>query len=111
MYKRSQSTIDPLLTILLVNFLLLSMLIVSSVTIFIAERSYNDPFAKSPPHTYVVGRCQFSTWLFDQAQLLGQISSYDACGGYAFAHRRFHTWHWINQQLFTALDQINVDVD
>ena len=44
MYKRSQSTIDPLLTILLVSFLLLSMLIVSSVTIFIAERSYNDPF-------------------------------------------------------------------
>lgn len=44
MYRKDKNTIDPVLVFILVGLLLVSTVIVSSVTIFIAERSYNNPF-------------------------------------------------------------------
>lgn len=44
MYRHQTEKKDPLMGLLLVSLLLLSTLIVSSVTIFIAERTYHNPF-------------------------------------------------------------------
>lgn len=44
MLSRETKAIDPLLTVILIGLCLLSAVVVSSVTIFIAQRSYHNPF-------------------------------------------------------------------
>ena len=44
MYQQKAAKSDSLIALLLIGLLLLSTLIVSSVTIFIAERAYSNPF-------------------------------------------------------------------
>lgn len=44
MLNKETKAIDPLLTVILLGLCLLSAVVVSSVTIFIAERSYHNPF-------------------------------------------------------------------